>query len=200
MKTKPDYDQLYEIAEAQAGYFTASQAKTGGFSNERLSDNAKNGRLIRITQGVYRLHNFPGSPYEDLFVAWLRAGPSAVISHESALAVYDLSDVLPSETHLIVPRNSSRRRKGIRQHTNRLLPEEITKRHGLPITTVERTIVDLIASGLAEEQIRQAIREALQRGLTDQENLLRQAQRAGNKASRMIGEKPTIFTKKIRVD
>lgn len=186
METKPDYDRLYEIAEAQAGYFTASQAQTVGFSTERLSANVKNGRFVRITQGVYRLYHFPGSPYEDMFVAWLRAGPSSVISHESALAIYELSDVLPGEIHLIVPRSASRRRRCIRQHTNRLQADEITKRNGLPITTVERTLADLIITGLAEEQIRQAIQEALQRGLTDREKLLYQAKRAGGKALMMI--------------
>lgn len=186
METKPDYDHLYEIAEAQAGYFTASQARTAGFSSERLSANVKSGRFVRITQGVYRLYHFPGSPYEDMFVAWLRAGPSSVVSHESALAVYELSDILPSEIHLIVPRNASRRRKGIRQHTNRLQADEITKRQGLPITTVERTLADLIANGLAEEQIRLAIQEALRRGLTDREKLLHQAQRTGGKVANMV--------------
>jgi predicted transcriptional regulator of viral defense system len=96
--------------------------------------------------------------------------------------------VLPAEVHLIVPRNASRRRRGIRQHTNRLLADEITKRNGLPITTVERTLTDLIATGLAEEQIRQAIREAIQRGLTDREKLLRQAERAGGKVFAMVKE------------
>lgn len=83
-------------------------------------------------------------------------------------------------------RSASRRRRGIRQHTNRLLADEITKRNGLPITTVERTLADLMTTGLAEEQIRQAIREALHRGLTDREKLLRQAKRAGGKAFMMI--------------
>ena len=186
METKPDYDHLYEIAEAQAGYFKASQAHTVGFSSERLSANVKSHRFVRVTQGVYRLYHFPGSPYEDMFVAWLRAGPSSVISHESALAVYELSDILPNEVHIIVQRNASRRRKGIRQHTLRLQADEITRRQGLPITTVERTLTDLIAKGTAEEQIRLAIREALQRGLTDREKLLHQAKRAGGKVANTL--------------
>ena len=186
MDTKPDYDQLYEIAETQAGYFTASQAHTAGFSLERLSANVKSHRFLRVSQGVYRLYHFPGSPYEDMFIAWLRAGPATVISHESALALYELSDILPNEIHIIVKRNASRRRKGIRQHTNRLQADEITKRQGLPITTVERTITDLIAIGTAEEQIRLAIQEALQRGLTDRERLLYQAQRAGGKVTNIV--------------
>lgn len=186
MTTSPDYDQLYEIAESQAGYFTAAQARGAGFSWERLSSNAKTGRFQRISRGVYRLTHFPSSSFEDLFVAWLRTGPSSVISHESALSVYELSDLLPSEVHVIIPRTASRRRQGIRLHTNRLEPDEVTVREGLPITTVERTIADVAQSGQTEEQIRLAIQEALQRGLTTKKDLCLQADRHGGRAARLI--------------
>jgi len=184
--TRPDHQRLYEIAEQQAGYFTTAQAGAVGFSRPLLSYYARTGRFDRIRQGIYRLVQFPGSPYEDLFVAWLRTGPNSVISHESALAVYELSDVLPGEAHVIVPRSASRRRKGIRLHTNRLRPDEVTRRAGLPITTVARTIADVIASGLAQEQAGQAIREALRRGLTTRESLLAQAARQGGQVARML--------------
>jgi predicted transcriptional regulator of viral defense system len=188
MKKSPDYNELYRIAEGQAGYFNAKQAREAGFSWERLSANVRNKRFMRAAQGVYRLNHFPASPFEDLFVAWLRAKSSAVVSHESALALYELSDVLPSEVHLIVPRTASQRRKGIRQHTQMLKPEEVTRRNGLPVTTVERTLVDVIKSGLAQEQIHKAGREALQRGLTDRGTLLRKAAEVGGKIERVIRE------------
>jgi predicted transcriptional regulator of viral defense system len=184
--TPPDHQKLYEIAEQQAGYFTAAQAQAVGFSRPLLSYHTKTGRFGRISQGIYRLSQFPGSPYEDLFVAWLRTGPDSVISHESALAVYELSDVLPGEVHVIIPRTASRRRKGIRLHTNRLRSDEVTMRAGLPITTVARTIADVIASGLAQEQVGQAIREALQRGLTTRESLLAQAARRGGQIGQVL--------------
>ena len=182
----PDYDGLYEIAESQAGYFTASQAREVGFSWERLSRNAQTGLFQRVARGIYRLSRFPGSAFEDLFVAWLRTGRSAVISHESALAVYELTDLLPGDIHVIVPRTASRRRKGIRQHTNQLSPDEITYREGLPITTVARTIADVAASGLADELIRQAIQETLQRGLASRDELLNQADQRGGRAKKII--------------
>jgi len=182
----PNHQKLYEIAEQQAGYFTAAQAQAVGFSRPLLSYYAKAGRFSRIGRGIYRLSRFPGSPHEDLFVAWLRTGPNSVISHKSALAVYELSDVLPGEVHVIVPRTASRRRKGIRLHTNRLRPDEVTQRAGLPITTVPRTIADAIASGLAQEQVDQAIREALQRGLTTREDLLAQAAHRGGRISQVL--------------
>lgn len=182
----PDYDLLYDIAENQAGYFTAGQAREVGFSYERLSSNAKSSKFHRVTKGIYRLARFPSSPHEDLFVAWLRTGPHSTISHESALSLYELSDVLPSEVHVIVPRTASRRRQRIRQHTNRLETDEITSREGLPVTTVARTIADVATSGLSEEHIRQAIREALQRGLVTREELLVQANRRGGQTGQMI--------------
>jgi predicted transcriptional regulator of viral defense system len=186
MNTKPDYDQLYEVAENQAGYFTAHQARGVGFSWERLSSNVKNGRFLRVAQGIYRLSHFPSSPHEDLFVAWLRTGKDSVISHESALAVYDLADVLPGKVHVIVPRTASRRRRGIRLHTSRLNPGEVTFREGLPLTTVPRTIADVILSGLADEEIHKAIHEALQRGLATREDLLGVARLRGGKVDRVI--------------
>ena len=186
MNRKPDYDGLYEIAESQAGYFTASQAREVGFSWERLSSNTKKGLFLRAARGVYRLVRFPGSAYEDLFVAWLRTGGKSVISHESALSVYDLNDVLPNEIHVIEPETASRRRKGIRQHTNQLAPDEITHREGLPVTTVARTIADVSISGLAEELVQQAIRESIQRGQTSQNELLSHADHRGGRAKRII--------------
>ncbi|MFO7680874.1 MAG: type IV toxin-antitoxin system AbiEi family antitoxin domain-containing protein [Chloroflexota bacterium] len=188
MNTEPDYDRLYETAENQAGYFTASQARDHGFSWERLSENVKRGRFLRLFRGVYRLAHFPSSAYEDLFVAWLRTGPNSVISHESALTLYNLSDVLPGEIHVIISRTASRRRSGLRLHTNQLKPEEITTREGLPVTTAARTIADVAIGGLARELVVQSIREAVDRGLTSREKLLAQADYQSGRAKRIIYE------------
>jgi predicted transcriptional regulator of viral defense system len=140
-----------------------------------------------VAHGVYRLAQFPHSPFEDLYIAWLRAGPAAVISHESALAVYGLSDNLPSAVHLIVPRTASRRRAGIHMHTHRLERHEITRREGLPLTTGPRTLADVAVGGLAEDLVVRAIQEAVQRGLTTPEALRDYArQRSGRGAQIML--------------
>jgi len=175
MGLKEKYNHLYEIAESQGGYFTAQQAKEVGFSWERLSSNADTGRFNRVQHGVYRLSQFPGSKYGDLFIAWLNAGKNSVISHESALSLYELSDQLPAEIHVILTRNSSRRKKGFRIHTNVLSPDEITWKEGLKVTTVERTLVDVLSYGIAQEQVDLAVQQALQRGLITSESLLKQA-------------------------
>ncbi len=182
----PDHDALYHLAEPQAGYFTARQAARAGFSWERLTEYAKKGRFQRLAHGIYRLAQFPSSHFEDLFVAWLRCGPKSVISHDSALAVYDLSDVLPGEVHVTVPRTASRRREGIRLHTNRLRPADVAKREGLPVTSVPRTIADVAKAGLSEDHVARAIRDALQRGLTTPKALSGEARRRGGRAERLI--------------
>jgi predicted transcriptional regulator of viral defense system len=186
MDMKPDYNKLYEFAEDQAGYFTAAQALQAGFSWERLSNSVKSGKFQRISVGVYRLTQFPRHPHEDLFYTWLSTGPNSAISHESALAYYELSDVLPAEIHVIIPRTASRRRQKIRMHTNRLAPDEVVMRSGLRITTVARTIADVAASGVAEEAVKQAIEESLRRGLASRTDLLTQAERRGGRAKRII--------------
>ena len=121
-------------------------------------------------------------------MAWLQAGPHAVISHDSALALYGLSDLLPHRIHVTLPRSASRRRPGLQLHTKHLEPEDVTRYEGLPVTTVLRTLVDATAAGLADEQVRQAIQEALHRGLVTRESLLRLTLSRGGRIKRLIDE------------
>ena len=183
-----DHNALYQVAEQQAGYLTAAQARQAGFSRSLLSYHVGTGRFERVRPRVYRFVQFPALPHEDLYVAWLQAGPDAVISHDSALALYDLSDLLPDQIHVTVPRTASRRRRGIRLHTKRLDQEDVTRYEGLPVTTVLRTLVDVTAAGLADEQVRQAIQEALRRGLVARESLLRLTVSRGGRIKRLVDE------------
>jgi predicted transcriptional regulator of viral defense system len=156
---------LYAIAESQAGYFTAKQAQQVGITRPVLAFHTRQGLYTRVGHGIYRLNRFPASPHEDLFIAWLRTGGKGVVSHDSALALYDLSDALPAHIHLTIPATASRRKPGIHLHLNRLDDSDVTRREGLPVTTVERTILDVTRNGMQEWLIEQAIREGLDRGL-----------------------------------
>lgn len=177
---------LYEIAERQAGYFSAQQAQSAGYSKALLSHHVKSGRFLRVRRGVYRLAQFPEMPHADLYIAWLSAGEKAVLSHESALLLYGLTDLLPAEIHLTVPRTASRRLPGVRFHTARLEPQEVVWRQGLPVTALPRTITDLIRSGVAEEWVRQAVQQALARGLVTQSALEEEARRHSGRVAAQI--------------
>jgi predicted transcriptional regulator of viral defense system len=185
-RNSPNRKKLYESAEQQAGYFTSRQAREAGYTYPLLTYHCRVGDYLRAARGVYRLTQFPELPFGDLFAAWLRAGPRAVVSHESALSVYEISDVLPSEIHLTVPRQASQRRRGIRQHTSHLPPGDVTRRAGLPVTTVPRTISDAILSGIPQEQIQRAIHESLDRGLVSRTTLESYAERRGGKVARVV--------------
>ena len=181
-------DKLYQIAEAQAGYFTTGQAEAAGVDRPRLSRFAAAGRLQRVRRGVYRLTHFPRSRYEDLFIAWLETGPDSAISHDSALALYDLSDALPAAIHVTVPRTASRRRHALRLHTSQISREEITSYEGLPVTTVARTIADVALAGLSDELVAQAVQEAVAQGLALSEDLERAAARGGRRVAQIVSQ------------
>jgi predicted transcriptional regulator of viral defense system len=176
MKTETEV-QLYQIAEDQAGYFSLAQARELGLRRHQIYRDVQRGKFISTEQGVYRFVQFPASRFEELHRAVLSAGPQAVVGFQTALYVFELSYLIPDEIHLILPPTSSRRRPGIRVHTIQLQPEDITEFEGLPITTVEKTIVDCAFAHVEDEQIRLAIYQALQRGMTSKPNLTEQAAR-----------------------
>ena len=58
--------KLFDIASGQEGYFTAKQAVDAGFSYRLHHYYKKEGYWLKIDCGVFRLANYPNSPYEDL--------------------------------------------------------------------------------------------------------------------------------------
>jgi predicted transcriptional regulator of viral defense system len=172
MTDRIDHDGLYWVAESQAGYFTAEQALAAGMDRSTLRHHARpGGRYERARRGLYRLRHFPSIPQEHVVAAWLALSKvPAIVSHESALELYDLSDVIPNAVHVTVPREKrgQRPRPGVRFHTLEHPPDanEIRRVAGVLATTPERTIVDSLETGSQPEQIELATRQALERGLT----------------------------------
>jgi predicted transcriptional regulator of viral defense system len=136
-------DRLYPIAERQLGYFTTAQAAEQEVSRQLLQKHLHYGAITRIWHGIYRLNNFPVAPFEDVMTATLMAGPLAVASHETALAIYGISDAMPANIHITTPDRFRTKRPGLIAHIARLDDAERTRRNGIPVTTVERTLVDV---------------------------------------------------------
>lgn len=183
---QPNNQRLYELAEGQGGYFTAAQARKLGFGSDLISYHARQGNFLRAARGIYRLRRFPASPFEDLIVAWLRAGPKAAVSHDTALALHGLSDLMPAQIHVIVPRTKSRRLKGLKLHRHRLAENEVTRRDGVQVTTALRTLLDVAAAGVGEDHVVKAVQDALQRGLVRRNELLTAARSRGGRARKVI--------------
>jgi predicted transcriptional regulator of viral defense system len=142
-----------------------------------LSHHARpGGRYERIRPGLFRMRHFPSSPLEHVTAAWLPLrGAGAVVSHESALELHELSDLIPDAVHLTVARSERglRRRPGVRLHTTSSPPSEaeVQTIANLPVTSPERSIVDALEAGAQPEQIELAVSQALRRGLTTPKRL-----------------------------
>lgn len=178
---KPDRRCLYNRASEQRGYFTAAQARACGYSGQLLRYHARTGHMPRIGRGVYRLAEYPSSPTEDVMASWLRAGGHpGVVSHESAMEILRLSDVIPYAVHITIPRSRRYRTAppGVALHTASRPParSELVTIDGLPVTSVARTILDVAEAGLSPEQVIAAVCEAVRRGTVESETLLVSAQ------------------------
>jgi predicted transcriptional regulator of viral defense system len=166
--------RLYEIAEDQQGFFTTKQAKAAGFAENTHPYHVQVGNWIREHRGIYRLSSFPRGERPDLMLwsLWSRnRGECAqgVYSHQTALSLYDLSDVMPAKIHMTVPKGF-RRNSGIPRvlvlHFADLPQSDIGAVHGVRVSKPMRTILDLLERGdVPLATLRQALREGLRRGL-----------------------------------
>lgn len=122
---------------------------------------------------------------------WLAVGKDvAVVSHESALELLGLSDVIPSAVHVTVPRSKRylRTQPGVRIHTttNPLTRSDITVRDGMRLTNATRTILDVAEAGSAPEQIEMAVIQAIRRGFTTPGRLEREANERPERVKRLV--------------
>ena len=166
--------RLYEIAEDQQGFFTTKQAKSAGFAENTHPYHVQVGNWIREHRGIYRLASFPRGERPDLMLwsLWSRnRGEVAqgVYSHQTALSLHDLSDVMPAKLHMTVPkgfRRNSEIPRVLVLHFADVPQSEIGVVHGVRVTKPMRTILDLIESAeVPLATLRQALREGLGRGL-----------------------------------
>jgi predicted transcriptional regulator of viral defense system len=161
---------LYGIAEDQAGYFTAAQARAAGLRQVRLVQLAQQGDIERVSRGVYRFARFPVSRHFMEAVLWpqvRRPDVAGVISHESALAIHELSDVSPARVHVTLPTAVRIRRdvpKGLVIHYADLAPEDVERVEGVPVTTPERAIRDAHASHVGNGVVAEAIADGRRNG------------------------------------
>jgi hypothetical protein len=97
--------------------------------------------------------------------AVLSAGPDAVLSHRSAGSLWQ---ILPPVS--IVPEVTRptrfHPRPGVRGHCGLLLPDEITRLNGIPVTSMPRTVLDVAALSTTA-QLEKALNEIEVRGITD---------------------------------
>lgn len=175
----------HDLGASQWGLFTSAQARGAGVPAMALSRLVKGGHLVRIAHGVYRGGGVPAPQHEELRAAWLAAEPGElawrrlqrrpwipVISGMSAAVVHDIGDFRPSTMELSVPVRRQTQRHDLRYRCRELPSEDVTLVEGLPVTTRERTIADLVEAREDLSTVADALRDAAKRSVLDSQRLM----------------------------
>jgi len=166
-------EELFAIAEEHDGLLTSKEARATCIQDSVLVRLAQRGRLERMTRGVYRIVHYAAdrlAQYREA-VLWAKAsqGPQRIaLSHETALLLYGISDANSSRVNLTVPTSARLRRKcpeWVAIHRANLPSQDIGEHERMPITTVSRSIMDVLLAthriDVARQSVSNAVREAL---------------------------------------
>lgn len=167
-------DVLWEHAVNQYGYVTVRDALELGIDRLTVDKLAGRGQIERVAHGVYRFPQLPVTEYDPYMLAVLWTGTEgACLSHDTALAAYQVSDINPDRVHLTVPNSRRIRRRGgdlYVVHHEDLRPEQISWWQQIPTVTLATAIAQCIASGVPGYLLRQALSAGRDRGaLTPEE-------------------------------
>lgn len=191
--------QLHEIAQSQQGFFTTKQAIRAGFSDKTHSYHVNARNWIREHRGIYRLADFPTPERPDLMLWYLwsqdrQENPEGTYSHDTALSLHELSDIMPSKLHMTVPkefRRNSRIPEILVLHRANLDPSVVQEVHGVRVTRALRTIMDLLRSGHVDRsQLKLAVDEAIRRGLIGRREIDRMPHDKLQRSLRELAEQP----------
>jgi very-short-patch-repair endonuclease len=162
--------QVQELAGRQHGLVSRRQLLELGFASHAIKHRIANGRLHPVLRGVYAVGRPQISRYGRWMAAVLRCGPRAVLSHQSAGALWEIVAERSGRIELSVPAATTRRVPGLVVHRRILSAEDVTTHRGIPLTTPLCTLID-IARRLSPGNLEAAINEADKRDLTDPEQL-----------------------------
>lgn len=168
------YDDIYEIAADNYGIVTSVQAKVVGASDKELSRIAKDGRLIRIGYGVYRIKHWVSTENDVFAESVVLVGPRAYLYGESVIAMHALAPTNPAWVHVATPDRVRRSLPDSIRVIKRPNCGDTTEYEGIPSQTIPAAIRacrgTMMASRLAD-----ATRRARELGLIraeEEEDLL----------------------------
>jgi hypothetical protein len=169
---------LEDLASEQWGLLTAAQAADAGVARSTLTRREQSGALERIRHGVYKLATTPIDGRDELRAAWLasapaisarerRLDPDAVVGGAASAWVHDMGDIKPAPFMFWTRDRKQTRAPDVRYRTATLPADDVTLVDGLPVTTRERTLSDLLdADGVDLSLVADALGDA-ERSLDD---------------------------------
>jgi hypothetical protein len=142
--------EWFWLMDEQHGVVERSQLQQHGIGRGSLEHRLESGQWRRLHWGVYAAFTGEVTRQAKLWAAVRRAGPGAVLSHETAAEVQGLVDRPSSQIHITVP--SSRRPaqhrpiKGTVIHRSGHIHPQRLPPWQLPRTRIEDTVLDLVAA------------------------------------------------------
>lgn len=154
------YADILEIAQEQHGYITTKDAKEAGIELQRLNYLKHAGLAEHPAYGLYRINAVPVDPYDQYMRAALWHHGTGVISHETALDLYDVCDINPARIHVTIPFEPRLTRKppdlyvihkAVLDERDRGVIEDV------PVVTLAKAIRESAAMHTRPDLLRQAI-------------------------------------------
>lgn len=150
--------ELATLAKRQHGVVSRRQLTALGIGRGAIDARLRLSRLHPIHRGVYAVGHAPLSLRARWMAAVLAYGDEAVLSHQSAAALWGL--MRPKSLPIDVTSHRGRPgRSGIRLHRSHLAEDERAVEAGIPVTSVPRTLLDL-AGVVGEQPLARAFEEA----------------------------------------
>jgi hypothetical protein len=137
------------LIASQGGVISRSQGAEFGLAGEEMRNRVRFADWQRVQRGIYATFSGDLGRESQLWAVLLRAGPDAVLSHQTAAELYGLTEQPGALIHMTVPHDSNPARyskiPGVVVHRSRII--ETTRHPALlpPRTRVEDTVLDLIA-------------------------------------------------------
>jgi very-short-patch-repair endonuclease len=162
---------LWALAREQHWVVSRAQMLALGFSPKAIAHRLKTGEVHRIRNGVYSVGRPEISRLGEFMAAVLACGPAAFISHHSAAELWEIRPPIGPRIHVSIVAAHARRRPGLMIHRRVAITDaDVTRRHGIPVTTPTCTLID-IAPGLDRATVEAAINEGNKRNLIDPDDL-----------------------------
>jgi very-short-patch-repair endonuclease len=142
-----------------------------GFPEKAIKHRVATGRLHPVAAGVYAVGRRELSPDGRWMVAVLACGEGAVLSHQSAAALWAFGWEASGPVHVTIPRRSGLKRPGMKVHCRpKLQTRSVTRWRGIPVTDPVQTLID-IAPELTELRLERCVNQADVHDLIDPETL-----------------------------
>jgi very-short-patch-repair endonuclease len=140
------------LAARQKGVVSRTQLLAEGLSRHVIETLSKQGFLHPMHRGVYAVGHTALAHLAIEQAALLACGQHALISSWSALYTWGVIRSAPPEVHITVVGRHCRRRQGVHLHLTAAIDRRDTRtRHGLPVTSPSRALIEFAATAMATE-------------------------------------------------